>query len=303
VLKLSYCIGDTDGCADKLKNGLHTIGATNEKHAWTGGKNRLVLLGDHFGDRKLGDPESLALLMELRDKVRAAGGEFVRIEGNHEASLHAGLCPDLKTARGQYFFNPESWCFRVTYNPGVLTWPSIAGNGPIPAAPKSSEEFMTHKAKLAEALVRLRDHHPEKLVFLSDTKLAHRVQTTQGSWIYFTHTPVSADMANCMATKGLDSINSTYQTALNASLVGSPLDPNALANYSSLKTTFLHAANRGFLVKEDLAQSGLAEFGPIHRFICGHEEMNGYEGNLNGALYNSLNRKTGILRPDGSLVT
>ncbi len=79
-------VGDVHGQFDGLVSILRRAHLINSAHDWCGGHNRLVQIGDIL-DR---GPFSLkvdALLDKLQAQAQAAGGDVIRLVGNHELEL------------------------------------------------------------------------------------------------------------------------------------------------------------------------------------------------------------------------
>ena len=79
-------VGDVHGQFEGFVKILRHAGLIDAEHHWCGGHNRLVQIGDIL-DR---GPFSLkvdALLERLQAEAAAAGGEVVRLVGNHELEL------------------------------------------------------------------------------------------------------------------------------------------------------------------------------------------------------------------------
>ena len=75
--------GDVHGDLNATRRVLHLLGAIDEKDKWIGGNLRVVSTGDQL-DR--GDQERaiLDLLDRLQKEAKAAGGQFLILNGNHE---------------------------------------------------------------------------------------------------------------------------------------------------------------------------------------------------------------------------
>lgn len=81
-----FAVGDVHGQFEGLVKILLHAKLINTRHHWCGGHNRLVQIGDIL-DR---GPFSLkvdALLEQLQAEAAAAGGEVIRLVGNHELEL------------------------------------------------------------------------------------------------------------------------------------------------------------------------------------------------------------------------
>lgn len=81
-----FAVGDVHGQYEGLVKILLHANLMNIRHHWCGGHNRFVQMGDIL-DR---GPSSLkvdALLDQLQMEAAAAGGEVVRLVGNHELEL------------------------------------------------------------------------------------------------------------------------------------------------------------------------------------------------------------------------
>lgn len=81
-----FAVGDVHGQYEGLVKILLHANLINTRHHWCGGHHRLVQIGDIL-DR---GPFSLkvdALLDQLQTEAAAAGGEVIRLVGNHELEL------------------------------------------------------------------------------------------------------------------------------------------------------------------------------------------------------------------------
>ncbi|MGE5181824.1 MAG: metallophosphoesterase [Acidobacteriota bacterium] len=87
--KRVVAIGDLHGDLGAARAALRAAGAIDDRDQWIGGDLEVVQLGDVL-DR--GDDESkiLALLERLETDARAAGGQVIRLLGNHELMNAAG---------------------------------------------------------------------------------------------------------------------------------------------------------------------------------------------------------------------
>jgi hypothetical protein len=76
-------IGDLHGDLDAARRALRLAGAIDANDAWIGGKLVVVQTGD-LVDRGDGDRQIIDLTEKLKKDAKAAGGEFVALNGNHE---------------------------------------------------------------------------------------------------------------------------------------------------------------------------------------------------------------------------
>jgi len=82
-------IGDLDGRDDILRSLAHDAGYTSETGAWSAGKATLIQMGDLAAR----SPRSLEVWKasgKLQKNARAAGGDYIRLLGNHEWKLMIG---------------------------------------------------------------------------------------------------------------------------------------------------------------------------------------------------------------------
>lgn len=82
-------IGDIHGDHEGLVALLRETSLVGEDGRWTGGRARLVIVGDAV-DRGTGSRRVLDLLMRLEGEARASGGEVHVLLGNHEAMWLTG---------------------------------------------------------------------------------------------------------------------------------------------------------------------------------------------------------------------
>jgi hypothetical protein len=92
-------VGDVHGSYDGLVADLRMAGLVDEKAHWSGGKARLVQLGDLL-DRGTQTQRVLELLMRLQKEAEKAGGRVHVLLGNHEVMNMLG---DLR------YVNPEEY--------------------------------------------------------------------------------------------------------------------------------------------------------------------------------------------------
>lgn len=92
-----YIVGDVHGEFDGLARLLYRAGLIDEQHAWTGGRSRLVFLGDLF-DRGADVTRLLWFLYRLEREAEAAGGRVHLVLGNHEVMVMTG---DLRYVEGK----------------------------------------------------------------------------------------------------------------------------------------------------------------------------------------------------------
>jgi hypothetical protein len=297
--KRTYIVGDTDGGFAGLKTRLLLLGAIKETGEWVGKDNSLVLLGDHMGDRRTEDERVIPFLMRLRDEVQRAGGEFIRLDGNHEGALHSALCaklriPGYKTS----FFTPGTMPNRNRNYRGVYRWPLLAGMRGAPQAPEDEEAFLKEKGRLKKTLLLLRSNRPDLLSFLTEGQLVHRVPISENKWAYMTHTPVTAGMGRVLMSGGLVGINRCYQAGLRHHLKGAPLEAAEEEAFSKLRDTFLVSSSRTPLGTEALRETGLASQG-AKIFICGHTYM--LPDSIDNTEFVSVNRSAAVLLSSGDL--
>jgi hypothetical protein len=87
--KRRILIGDVHGELDGLMEILHHAGLIGDRDAWTGGRSLLIQTGDVI-DRGPHSLECVRLLRALQSQAPAAGGQVVRLCGNHELMLLQG---------------------------------------------------------------------------------------------------------------------------------------------------------------------------------------------------------------------
>lgn len=81
--ELVVAIGDLHGDLAGARRALRLAGAIDERDRWVGGTMVVVQTGD-LVDRGDEDREVLELLTRLQDEAKAAGGELLVLNGNHE---------------------------------------------------------------------------------------------------------------------------------------------------------------------------------------------------------------------------
>jgi hypothetical protein len=82
-------IGDVHGDIAGTRSALKAAGAIDDEDNWIGGKLVVVQTGDVL-DRGDDEQAILDLFFALVDKAKAAGGEFIFLNGNHELMNAAG---------------------------------------------------------------------------------------------------------------------------------------------------------------------------------------------------------------------
>jgi calcineurin-like phosphoesterase family protein len=82
-------IGDVHGELDGLREILLHAGLINDRDSWTGGGSLLIQVGDVI-DRGPHSRECVGLLRSLQSQALGAGGQVVRLCGNHELMLLQG---------------------------------------------------------------------------------------------------------------------------------------------------------------------------------------------------------------------
>lgn len=97
-------IGDLHGDLTATRRALRLAGAIDEADHWSGGTLTVVQTGDVI-DRGDDDRAVLDLLERLRDEARAAGGELVWLQGNHELMNVARDFRYVSPASAQSFAN------------------------------------------------------------------------------------------------------------------------------------------------------------------------------------------------------
>ena len=79
-------VGDVHGQYDAFVHILHHAGLIDEELNWTGGRNRLVQMGDIF-DRGPKPRQVDDLLDKIQQQANQGQGEVIRLVGNHELEL------------------------------------------------------------------------------------------------------------------------------------------------------------------------------------------------------------------------
>jgi hypothetical protein len=87
--KRRIVIGDVHGELAGFREILLHAGLINERFSWTGGASLLIQVGDVI-DRGPCSRECVALLRSLQNQAPKAGGQVVRLCGNHELMLLQG---------------------------------------------------------------------------------------------------------------------------------------------------------------------------------------------------------------------
>ena len=77
-------ISDVHGAYDAMVTTLQNVGVIDSELAWSGGKTRLVIVGDLL-DRGPRSRDAMDLLMRLEDEASAVGGYVHVLIGNHES--------------------------------------------------------------------------------------------------------------------------------------------------------------------------------------------------------------------------
>ncbi|WP_424245736.1 hypothetical protein Dip510_000673 [Elusimicrobium posterum] len=84
-----FVVGDVHGHYEQMCMILNSAGLIDTKLRWCGGNNIFVQMGDLI-DKGPESEKADDLASELQEQAHAAGGEFVRIIGNHELELIMG---------------------------------------------------------------------------------------------------------------------------------------------------------------------------------------------------------------------
>lgn len=82
-------VGDLHGDLQATRKVLRLAAVLDERDAWSGGTTIVVQTGDQL-DRGDDEPDILALLARLQGEARAAGGDVLVLNGNHELMNVAG---------------------------------------------------------------------------------------------------------------------------------------------------------------------------------------------------------------------
>lgn len=110
-------IGDNHGDLDQTIAALITGGVIDTELSWTGGETIVVQTGDVI-DRGPQEKEVIDLYESLRPQARAAGGDIINMNGNHE----------IMTAYADYRYLVEEACLPFTDLTGLdLTNPAYDG--------------------------------------------------------------------------------------------------------------------------------------------------------------------------------
>lgn len=81
-----FVIGDLHGHYNDYRRLLHHTGLIDEDGCWSGGDQRLWLIGDIF-DRGIHGIDCLDLTMSLESQAREQGGDVITLLGNHEMMI------------------------------------------------------------------------------------------------------------------------------------------------------------------------------------------------------------------------
>lgn len=95
-----WMLGDIHGARERLVELLCDAGIRDERGHWTAGDATGVCLGDYFNRGEDG-AGVVALLRELQDNARSAGGEVVTLLGNHDILMCCLLAERRTTPYGE----------------------------------------------------------------------------------------------------------------------------------------------------------------------------------------------------------
>ena len=79
-------VGDVHGQYEPLVAILQHAGLIDARLNWTGARNRLIQIGDIL-DRGPRAQDAMALLDKIQEQAKEAGGEVIRLVGNHELEI------------------------------------------------------------------------------------------------------------------------------------------------------------------------------------------------------------------------
>ena len=84
--KYFFVVGDVHGQYEPFVSILRHAGLIDESLNWIGGSSRMLQIGDIF-DRGPQSREADSLLDKIQAQAAKAGGEIIRLVGNHELEI------------------------------------------------------------------------------------------------------------------------------------------------------------------------------------------------------------------------
>jgi hypothetical protein len=223
-------LGDTNGNLAMVGHSLQTLGIIDAHHRWIGSSARLVLMGDVHADRF---PWGLAitdLIANLNRQAKAAGGNIVRLAGNHDFDEAAILLSSGFVARENMGFAE------------ILRYLS----DPPPLPDQMFDPSLKWSAQEEEYVLNLINTHlknPEQRAALRDlyrkNRWAHALaeaplihtETWRGQRILFTHVPPKEQMlagtilnqeACTDAHDWMSYVNSLWKTRVHGAFANPP---------------------------------------------------------------------------------
>ena len=145
--KRRIVIGDVHGEFDGLREILLHAGLINDRDSWTGGESLLIQVGDVI-DRGPRSLECVGLLRSLQSQAREAGGQVVRLCGNHELMLLQG---DYRYAN---FSDPATLAREIRDEVSAET---------IAASFSDGSRLYTHAGLRSEVRIEVQDHAGAKI--------------------------------------------------------------------------------------------------------------------------------------------
>ncbi|MCX6797560.1 MAG: metallophosphoesterase, partial [Candidatus Doudnabacteria bacterium] len=258
-------VGDLHSNYIALRENLKTLGVAQEiadgKFEWTGGNRKVILIGDILGDRWDGGNKILLAVEDLELQAKAAGGELMRVAGNHD-DFEMSYLMGRETAGGG---DPVQNCYKEDQGFGLLELREF-GSDSLKSRDFEKEPFKYY-AEAPPGSGRY-EHDPiwdqmstERRLILDNMKNSEKGKKILEAICrfklvefcddnLFIHTDPTADIAQsllALKAKGMDPraaadyLNDYFQQNLRAVLLGGK-EPDA--QFDKVREIFLKTGNR-----------------------------------------------------------
>ncbi|RLE38497.1 hypothetical protein DRJ17_03790 [Candidatus Woesearchaeota archaeon] len=167
VDKRTVVIGDIHASLDALKESLIAAGLIDTEDNWIGGDNRFIQTGDVI-DRGPDSIECYDFLRELQQKAESAGGEVVRLLGNHELLLLQNV--DNRFATESISDKEQREELRSKIIEDIKS-------GDVKAAYYVAGHMVLHGGYVPDAFPEFKDNSPEQIVDQLNERLVEAINT------------------------------------------------------------------------------------------------------------------------------